>query len=95
MAETSLSLDGLRAKIGEEWEPRVYEVEKGMIRRFVQAIDDPNPLWQDEEYANKSKYGGIIAPPTFVLAWHTPCGLNGADGKDNYRPDCISIIAYL
>lgn len=68
MAETSLSIEGLRAKIGEEWEPRVYEIEKGMIRRFVQAIDDPNPLWQDEEYAKQSQYGGIIAPPTFVLA---------------------------
>ena len=68
MAETSLSIDGVRAKIGEEWEPRVYEIEQGMIRRYVQAIDDPNPLWQDEEYANKSQYGGIIAPPTFVLA---------------------------
>jgi acyl dehydratase len=24
-------------------------------------------LWQDEEYARKSQYGGIIAPPTFIL----------------------------
>ncbi len=67
MAESSLITDELGDKIGEEWEPRVYEIEKGMIRRFVQAIDDPNPLWQDEEYAKKSKYGGIIAPPTFIL----------------------------
>lgn len=57
----------LRNKIGIEGEPEVYEIEKGMIRRFVLAIDDPNPLWQDEEYARKSRYGGIIAPPTFVL----------------------------
>ena len=55
-----------RLKIGMEWQPRVYEIEKGMILRFVQAIDDPNPLWQDEEYAKKSRYGGIIAPPTFI-----------------------------
>ena len=25
-----------------------------------------NPLFQDEEYARKSRYGGIIAPPTFL-----------------------------
>jgi len=67
MAEGSSSIERLKEKIGEEWEPRVYEIEKGMIWRFVQAIDDPNPLWQDEEYANKSQYGGIIAPPTFIL----------------------------
>lgn len=66
MAESSPITDELGDKIGVEWEPRVYEIEKGMIRRFVQAIDDPNPLWQDEEFAKKSQYGGIIAPPTFM-----------------------------
>jgi len=66
MAENPSSIEGMKAKIGEEGEPRVYEIEKGMILRFVQAIDDPNPLWQDEEYARKSQYGGIIAPPTLI-----------------------------
>ena len=59
--------DELRDRTGVEWELGVYEIEKGMIQRFVRAIDDPNPLWQDKEYAGKSKYGGIIAPPTFVV----------------------------
>ena len=54
MAENPLSIDELKARIGEEGEPRVYEIEKGMIQRFVQAIDDPKPLWQD------------IAPPTLI-----------------------------
>ncbi len=67
MVEDSLSAEELRSKIGMESAPEVYEIEKGMIRRFVLAIDDPNPLWQDEGYAGKSRYGGIIAPPTFVL----------------------------
>ena len=66
MAEDSLITEKLKSKIGIEWEPKVYEIEKGMIRRFAQAIDDQNPLWQDEEYARKSKYGGIIAPPTLI-----------------------------
>ena len=67
MVEDSLITEDLRSKIGIESEPEVYEIEKGMIRRFVLAVDDPNPLWQDEEYARKSRHGGIIAPPTFVL----------------------------
>ena len=66
MAEGSLNIDKLKSKIGLEWEPQVYEIERGMIRQFVRAVDDPNPLWQDEEYARQSKYGGIIAPPTLV-----------------------------
>ena len=51
-----------------ELPPVVYEVEKGAIRKFAQAIDDPNPLWQDENYAQTTRYRGIIAPPTFVTA---------------------------
>jgi len=68
MVEGSSGIGELRSKVGVEWEPRIYEIEKGMIRRFARAVGDPNPLWQDEEYARASHYGGIIAPPTFILA---------------------------
>lgn len=68
MAGDSLITEELRSKIGVEGKPRAYEIEKGMIKQFARAIDDPNPLWQDEEYAKKSKYGGLIAPPALVIA---------------------------
>jgi len=61
-----MGIEELKSKVGTVWQSRVYEIEKGMLRRFAQAIEDPNPLWQDEEYARKTGYGGIIAPPTFV-----------------------------
>ena len=28
-------------------------------------MGDMNPLWRDEEYAKKTRWGGIIAPPAF------------------------------
>ena len=68
MTENSLTVDEFKDKLGMEWDLGVYEIEKGLIQRFAQAIDDPNPLWQDEEYARRSRYGGIIAPPTFAVA---------------------------
>ena len=40
-------------------------MENGHIRRFARALGDDNPLYRDEEYAGKSRYGGIVAPPTF------------------------------
>jgi len=58
MAEALSGIDRLKDKVGVEWEPKVCQVEGEMIRRFIRAIGDPNPLWQD----------GIIAPPTFILA---------------------------
>jgi acyl dehydratase len=68
MAEKEVILEDLRKQIGKEAPPVTVEIEKGMIRRFVHAVDDPNPLWRDEEYAKKTKYGGIIAPPYLLCA---------------------------
>ena len=52
--------------IGVESEPITHDVERGAIRLFAQAIGDPNPLFNDEKQARKSRFGGMIAPPTFV-----------------------------
>ena len=38
------------------------------IRRFGDGVGDYNPLWRDEEYAGKSRFSMITAPPTFVFA---------------------------
>ncbi len=38
------------------------------ILRFAEGIGDDNPLWTDATYAEKSHYGGIIAPPSFIFA---------------------------
>ena len=42
------------------------EVSKWAINRFLEATTDENPLWQDEVYAKKTRWGGIIAPPAFL-----------------------------
>jgi acyl dehydratase len=51
--------------IGKTYAVRVFEVEKGAIRRFADAIGDTNPLYTDEEYAKTASWGTIIAPPGF------------------------------
>ncbi|MGB8365014.1 MAG: MaoC family dehydratase N-terminal domain-containing protein [Rhizomicrobium sp.] len=37
------------------------------IRRWVQAMDYPNPIHWNEEFARDSKFGGIIAPQSFTV----------------------------
>lgn len=54
--------------IGKKGPPSIFDVEKEAIRRFADSVDDPNPLYWDEEYAQKSKHGSIIAPPGFISA---------------------------
>lgn len=56
----------VRKQIGKKAEPRTYDVERGAIRRFAEAIGDPNPLFNREEEARNSRFGGMIAPPTFL-----------------------------
>ena len=40
-------------------------VERGAVRRFAEAIADTSPLYKDEGEAEKSRYGSLLAPPTF------------------------------
>lgn len=66
MVENSLLTEGIKGLIGVEVGPGVYEIEKGMIRRFSEAVGDPNPLWTDADYARRTNYGRPVAPPTFA-----------------------------
>ena len=54
-----------KSLIGRESEPVLHEVEKGAIRRFVDALGDPNPIYADEEAARAAGYPSLVAPPTF------------------------------
>ena len=57
--------DETKKLIGMQSQPFTWDVERGAIRRFAQAVGDPNPLFNDEQEARKSRFGGMIATPTF------------------------------
>ncbi len=40
-----------------------------MIRHWVEAMGDKNPVYTDEAAATASVHGGIVAPPTMLQAW--------------------------
>jgi acyl dehydratase len=40
-----------------------------MIRHWVDALDDRNPVYLDEEVARQSRFGGIVAPPAMLQTW--------------------------
>ena len=56
MTPTTSVVERLRARIGQPTTSTVSTVEAGHLRRFVEAIGDPNPRWTEE------------APPTFLVA---------------------------
>ncbi len=55
--------------IGSEFHEGHDEVSESDIRHWCEVMQDANPLYTDEEYAKRSKYGGIIAPPQMVQTW--------------------------
>jgi hypothetical protein len=56
LTEEPVISEELESLLNVEFGPDVYEIEKGMVRKFVEAIEDPNPAWQEE------------TPPTFPAA---------------------------
>ena len=45
---------------------KTFPVEASHILMFARAINDPNPIYSDAEFAARSEVGGVIAPPTFT-----------------------------
>jgi acyl dehydratase len=43
-----------------------------MIRHWVDALDDRNPVYLDEDFAAQTRHGGIVAPPAMLQAWGMP-----------------------
>ena len=101
MSEEPIISDELEGLLNVECGPEVYEIEKGMVRRFAEAIDDPNPRWRE------------MAPPTFpaalvpaellheIVTAECPLTrfLNGANELEYYQAigvgDVISVTARL
>jgi len=64
------------------------------IRRFADGIGDSNPLWRNKEYAAKTAFGGIVAPPSWVKSvcsgvqsgWRGMGGFHAGSEDEFYKP---------
>jgi acyl dehydratase len=70
--ELERHIERLKRKIGHESGPYTQAVEAGAIAKFARAIGETNPLYFDEGYARTTRFGGIIAPPTYASCFITP-----------------------
>ena len=69
MSATASVVDRLRARIGVDGPAVTAPVEAGHVKRFAEAIGDPNPRWKSE------------APPTFLVAL-APVSLHLAEAEE-------------
>ena len=86
LAEGSITDESLR-----EWEDRIgmelrignifnQTVSYEAIRNYVNGIGDNNPLYRDKEYAQKTKYGKLVAPPNWLYSVYPTWVLQGLPG---------------
>jgi acyl dehydratase len=83
--ERSVITDEMRAMVGK-WQGEPYaggEVHVEDIYKFAKSVGDNNPLWLDVDYASGTRWGGIVAPPTFVDRF-TPFYVLGDDNSQGF-----------
>jgi acyl dehydratase len=70
------------------------EATRLAILKFADGIGDPNPLWRDIEYAKKTRYGTLAAPPSWVFSvfaglqfgWRGLGGFHNATEVEFHQP---------
>ncbi|MBI4081719.1 MAG: MaoC family dehydratase N-terminal domain-containing protein [Candidatus Lambdaproteobacteria bacterium] len=72
--EKTKALDGKEVRERTQWN---FDASADAIRHFAFGIGDDNPLWIDPDYAKKTRYGRLVAPPGFLCSVMYPI-LHGA-----------------
>jgi len=70
------------------------EATRLAIKKFADGIGDSNPLWSDTEYAKKTSYGSLVAPPSWIICvfssvqfgWRGLGGFHNASDMEFYKP---------
>jgi len=68
---------GVKLRIGNIFN---QYVSKEAIRNYALGIGDVNPLWRDEDYARKTAYKRIVAPPGWFYSVFPTWVLQGLPG---------------
>jgi len=67
MSREEFSFDEI--EVGHEFSPLSYAVGQELVRKYVEAVGDDDPLHRDLSYAQGAGYPGIVAPPTIAALY--------------------------
>ncbi len=56
-----------KSLLGKEFLGPTWDIEKGKIEEFANAIEDPNPIFRDEAAAKSAGFESVPAPLTFLV----------------------------
>lgn len=86
MHETSLDVSQYAALVGKDLpqpEQFNYGVTRDNVRHFAYCIPDYNALYLDQEFAETTRWRGIVAPPGYLYAHGSPAWLGKMPGIRN------------
>jgi len=69
MVDVEALADNLRDRIGYEGEPFTHKIEAGALIKFATATGETARVYLDDAYARTTRFGGLIAPPTWVSVY--------------------------
>jgi acyl dehydratase len=73
-------------------------VNQPMIRHWAAAFEDENPVYTDPDYAARTRWGGIVAPPLMLQTWTmatpkiTGIAERGGSPVDGDRPRFLALL---
>jgi acyl dehydratase len=67
------------------------EVNLPMIRRWCDVMGEHNPIYTDPAYAEKSAFGGIVAPIAMLDVWDKP-GITFERDESNPQGAALSVL---
>lgn len=67
MSEPGFSVDEI--EIGHTFSPLIYPIDEQLIRKYVDAVGDNDPLHRDVSHAQSRGYENIVAPPTIAALY--------------------------
>ena len=81
------ALSELRKRVGKELKIRQGNelACKDTIRKWVDGVGDINPLYRDEEFASKTSYGCLVAPPSWLYSVYLTFIQQGLPGVHGFH----------
>ena len=71
---TVITTEEFKLQHGEHFAPWNTEASRDTILHLVDGLGDVNPLFRDEGYAQATRYGALVAPPSFLYTVWYPTG---------------------
>ena len=81
-----------RALVGREFPAVTATIDAESVKAFARALGETDPLYLDEEAARRGPFGGIIAPPTYPIAFMAQSMAGAASSFDELGLNFMTLV---